>query len=239
MLAMERRNLADIACVQAPAIKICGIMCPEHAISASACGADMIGLVFAESRRQISIETAKGIREALDTMGQRAMLVGVFVNETPQRICEVACEVGLDVVQLSGDESSIEVAECAQRYPVIKALRFSASLAVDETLELCHSYTSLGLGERVRLLVDAYHPSAYGGTGQKSDWAMSAELARHHALILAGGLAAENVAEAMEVVSPAGLDVSSGVERNGMKDLALIEAFIRAVHDSKVIHNFQ
>ncbi len=209
-----------------PAVKICGVMRPEHARLAAECGADMIGVVFARSRRQLSVEAAKDIRKALDNLEKRPLLVGVFVNETPQRIREIAREVGLDVIQLSGDETPSLVAECAQDYPVIKAVRFPSDAALEEALGILDSYVVGGSDGRIRLLVDAHQPGEYGGTGQVADWSLAAQLASQRDIILAGGLNPSNVAEAIRAVPPWGVDVSSGVESGGVKDPGLIEEFI-------------
>src|SRR5215210_4683577 len=107
-----------------PAVKICGIMQPEHARAAASYGANMIGLVFAPSKRRLSVEVAHRIRESLDSVPDRPLAVGIFVNETPERMCDIASQVGLDILQLSGDEDPSQVAECARSFPVIKGLRF-------------------------------------------------------------------------------------------------------------------
>ena len=189
----------------------------------------MVGLVFARSRRQLSIEAARVIREALESIEERPLAVGVFVNETPQRIREIAVEAGLDVAQLSGDESAEDVAECAQYCSVVKALRFPTNVAPEEALPEVNRYTALGLGDRLRILVDTYTPGEYGGTGQVANWSLAAELAAHADVILAGGLKPENVRSALSAVSPWGVDVSSGVEKDGAKDPRLIAAFIEAI----------
>ena len=130
----------------------------------------------------------------------------------------VAREAHLDIVQLSGDESPETVAECAKQINVIKALRFPVGTPHDEALALLDAYTAYNLGNHLRFLVDAYHPREYGGTGQVADWSLAARLAEKHNVILAGGLNAANVLAATQQVSPWGVDVSSGVERNGVKD---------------------
>jgi phosphoribosylanthranilate isomerase len=188
----------------------------------------MIGLVFAESRRQLTIEAACNIVQALRSTGSATLVVGVFVNETQGRLREIVDATGIDVLQLSGDESPDVVGEAAQLAPVIKALRFPAGTGPQEALSVVRAYTAPRLGERLRLLVDAYHPGLYGGTGSHSDWALASTLAEREDLILAGGLTPANVARAMREVAPWGVDVSSGVEREGRKDRHLIEEFINA-----------
>ncbi|HEX9987481.1 MAG TPA: phosphoribosylanthranilate isomerase [Chloroflexia bacterium] len=216
-----------------PRVKVCGIMEPGHARVAAACGADMVGVVFAPSKRQVSIERVSQIRAALDEGLSRPQLVGVFVNEAPEVVCEVARRVGLDVVQLSGDENVDDVAECARSYPVIKALRFEAGTSVGDAMEVADSYAFLG--DRVRLLVDAHLAGEYGGTGQVADWSLAAELAVRHEIMLAGGLNPRNVTYGLAAVMPWGVDVSSGVESAGAKDAGLIRAFVDAARLGLVV----
>lgn len=208
------------------AVKICGLMQPEHAVAAAQSGASMLGLVLAKSRRQVSMEAAQAIRVALDELPRRPQLVGVFVNETTARMLEVAPHVGLDVLQLSGNETPEQVAECVAYYPVLKALRFPMNLGYDETVRAIAPYLLPG----VRILLDTYSVSEYGGTGERGDWSLAQRLARHCPVILAGGLTADNIGEAIRTIAPAGVDVSSGVEQGGVKSSLLIREFIQAAH---------
>lgn len=210
-----------------PYVKICGIREPEHAIVAVENGADMIGMVFAESRRQVSIEAAKRVADAVRSQDRQPMLVGVFVNETPEKMFEIAQAVGLDVLQLSGDEPAQITNECLKRYPVIKAMRFPEGSKRGDVLEILGEYRRATSSD-VRFLIDAHQPGAYGGTGTTADWKLVAQLVKQHRIMLAGGLNPGNVAEAISTVVPWGVDVSSGVERNGVKDPELIQAFIVA-----------
>jgi phosphoribosylanthranilate isomerase len=190
----------------------------------------MVGVVFARSRRQVTVETAVRVREAVDASGCKARLAGVFVNESLERVLTAARLVGLDVVQLSGDESPEYVAMCSQFYPVIKAVRFPVGSCGEEALEVLSRYeraASYG-GERLRFLVDGYRPGQYGGTGSVADWALAAQVAARYEIMLAGGLNSGNVADAVSMVSPWGVDVSSGVESGGVKDPGLIREFLRA-----------
>jgi phosphoribosylanthranilate isomerase len=217
-------------------IKICGITTPEHVLAAAGCGADMIGLVFAPSRRQVTPEVAAHICSVLRRAALPTLAVGVFVNEPAARIIELTRAVGLDMVQLSGDEPPECVAECAAHYPVIKAVRFDADTSTEEALAMAERYASCVYAAvyaaRLRLLVDAHRPGRYGGTGQLADWSLAAYLARRYPVMLAGGLNPANVAGAIRAVGPLGVDVSSGVERQGVKDPALIEEFVRAARSA-------
>lgn len=204
-------------------IKICGVRARDHALTAVDAGADMLGLVFAPSRRQITVEDAASIAEAARFAargrGRAITLIGVFVNETVERIRDIASFCGLDGVQLSGDEPVI-YADALAPLLVIKAVRFDDS--AQERAWLIHDQA------HVQLLVDARVPGNYGGAGVVADWERAAELARWRSLMLAGGLTPENVADAITRVHPWGVDVSSGVESNGVKDHGKIRAFIAA-----------
>jgi phosphoribosylanthranilate isomerase len=210
-----------------PFVKICGIMQPEHALVATEVGADMIGMVFAESRRQVSVETATRIADAVRSAERKPMLAGVFVNEAPEQMMEIAETVGLDVLQLSGDEPTEMAKKCMAHYPVIKAVRFPAGTGRGEVLEMLGEYRRKTSPD-IRFLIDAHQPGAYGGTGTTADWKLVAQLVKQYRIMLAGGLNPANVTEAIETVVPWGVDVSSGVERDGVKDIELIKAFIVA-----------
>ena len=216
-------------------MKICGLMQPQHALVAAECGADMLGMVFAPSRRQISAEAALSIVAALHGSADRPLFVGVFVNESTERMLEIAEQVGLDLLQLSGDESAEQVDECSAYYPTIKAVRFPGSMPTERAMTELEPYTRLDRGDRVRLLLDTYSPGVYGGTGETADWSLAAAIAERLPLILAGGLNPRNVGVAIERVSPWAVDVSSGVEMGGVKDGALIREFISAASYASVV----
>ncbi len=238
------------------AIKICGLRTPEQALAAVSAGADMIGLVFAASRRRINEGQAEQIVAATrgHVAGNQVRIVGLFVNEKPATINKIAGHCGLDYIQLSGDETP-EHGQLLCR-PVIKTIRLTGSAeenawlmpatdqpgydAVHETIskpeqpEPAEGSTSAGQPAKPRFapcpfIVDAQVPGAYGGTGVLADWDAAAALAQKQRFLLAGGLTPDNVSEAVRQVRPWGVDVSSGVETNGVKDETLIEAFIHAV----------
>ncbi|MHB1399489.1 MAG: phosphoribosylanthranilate isomerase [Trichloromonadaceae bacterium] len=202
-------------------VKICGITDVEDALQACACGADALGLVFyPRSPRCVTPEQARAIIQALPPL---VTTVGLFVNEEPQRIRQLADDCGLDVIQVHGDEGP-DACDFAPRRS-IKALRVkdAASLVGHEEFR-----TSA-------LLLDAWVAGAYGGTGESFNWELAAGIACQRPVILAGGLTPENVAAAVNAVRPYGVDVSSGVESApGRKDPAKVAAFIRNAK-SKVV----
>lgn len=202
-----------------PRIKICGITNLEDALHASKCGADALGFVFyAGSPRCIAPDLAQSIIAELPPL---VTTVGLFVNERPDRIRELIAFCGLDAIQLHGDEGPDQC-----HYPpcrVIKAVRLQGQTQAD----------SLAAYPVAALLLDAYHPDKFGGTGGCCDWQQAAAIARRNRVILAGGLNPENVAEAVRQVRPYGIDVSSGVEIGpGKKDPEKVASFIRMAREA-------
>jgi phosphoribosylanthranilate isomerase len=197
-------------------IKICGIRTIEHALAAADAGADAVGLVFyAGSARQVDVATARDIVRALPPF---VTAVGLFVNETIANVRGISREVGLELVQLSGDETPEYAAALA--LPHFKALRVTDANALVESAR--------GFSQVRGILLDAYVPGSYGGTGMTLDWNTLAQLDLGVPLVLAGGLNPGNVGEAIRTVKPWAVDVSSGVEvRRGEKDSDLIRAFVR------------
>lgn len=210
-------------------VKICGLRTAEHALAAAAAGADLLGFVFAPSRRQITPEHAATLATAVRAaQGPPPLLVGLFVNAEPTTVNAVAAQVGLDYVQLSGDEP---VGHADQiELPIIKAIRMDGSASERAWVQRA---TARAPGRAVILLVDAHVPGSYGGTGVVADWARVAELAALVPVLLAGGLTPANVAAAIARVGPYGVDVSSGVETGGVKDPLKIEAFIGAARAAR------
>ncbi|WP_440897845.1 phosphoribosylanthranilate isomerase [Amphibacillus sp. Q70] len=192
-------------------VKICGIRTIEAGLTAASMGADLVGFVFAESKRQVSVAEAVRIRKQLPPQVKG---VGVFVNTPISTVNQIAREVKLDYVQLHGEET---VASClASDFPVIKAL----SIQTEEDLKKVNMF----LPVVDYLLIDG--PIA--GSGQVFDWKLLDSIPHaRKKMILAGGLTPSNVQEAINQVDPIGVDVSSGVETNGVKDNQKIEQFIK------------
>lgn len=207
-------------------IKICGITSVEDALLAAEAGADAIGLNFYErSPRYVTTERAKEICEALPN---GVVKVGVFVNSLPKGIKAIAERVGLNAIQLHGDEGP-EFLTSFGKVPVIKAFRCRESTlnSVRAFLKLCPEAS-----HPVAILLDAHAPGTYGGTGQVLDWPRLREEKVNLSglpLILAGGLTPENVAEGIRVAQPDAVDTASGVETSpGKKDPAKVRDFITA-----------
>lgn len=207
----------------APWIKICGLRDMRLAKAAVSAGAGALGFMFAESRRRVSPEDVTRILDELPA--ERPLAVGVVVNPTANHINTIIRESGIDVIQLSGDESSDLLDEVD--IPVWKALRFEAGTTLDEAIRTIEPWLP-AVRPAAMILLDAAVPGQYGGTGHRADWELAAQLAERYPVILAGGLTPGNVAEAIARVGPIGVDVSSGVEVDGSKDVRLIEDFIVA-----------
>jgi phosphoribosylanthranilate isomerase len=201
-------------------VKICGITNRDDALHAAACGADALGFVFySGSPRYVTPEQVRAIVDELPPFVTR---VGLFVNEMSERMLAIAGACGLDVLQLHGDEPP--QACLLPPYRVVKGVRprSSADLA------------PLSVYPVAALLVDAAVPGQFGGTGQRADWQLAAQLVATHRVILAGGLTPDNVVAAVQAVRPYGVDVSSGVESvPGRKDPEKVAAFIRGAREAR------
>ena len=203
-------------------VKICGITLVEDAVSAVNAGADAIGLVFyAPSPRAVTIVQAQQIVAAMPPF---VSVVGLFVNAKQTEIESVLSKVRLDILQFHGDESA---SDCQQiNLPYYKAIRVKAE---SNLLQYEAEFKSAKA-----LLLDTYSEAAVGGTGQVFDWNLIPNNLTTP-VILAGGLTAENVMQAIQQVRPYAVDVSGGVEATkGIKDVVKIAAFMRGVIDADV-----
>jgi len=212
-------------------VKIEGLRDPATALRIAQMGADAIGMVFAESPRWVSPEQARAI---VDVLPPWVATVGVFVNADATTINRVVERTRIGCVQLHGDEPPQIVAQVSR--PCIKAFRVRDQGWLDEVrrwLDAVTARTNLSA-----VLLDAYNPNARGGTGERFNWELVADargaglLAGIDPIILAGGLDASCVGQAIELVKPWGVDVASGVEKApGVKDLKKVADFIRATHE--------
>ena len=202
-------------------LKICGITRVEDAQHAVAHGATAIGFIcWASSPRYVPADRLAAI---VGTLPASVTTVGVFVNETMAGIQAVVDRTGISVVQLHGEETARDAA--GLRLPVVRSLTLDNSEALAD-----------GWPDDTTFLLDAADPVQRGGTGRTVDWAMAARVAARRRVILAGGLTPSNVAEAVALVRPWGVDVSSGVETSpGVKNPDAVAAFLmnaRAAFDS-------
>jgi phosphoribosylanthranilate isomerase len=211
-------------------IKICGLTDVNDARCAAEAGADLLGFIlFPKSPRFVTAAQAADISQAIrKEFGARApSLVGVFVNETTDRVQRMLDAAHLDLAQLHGDEPPDEVQQLWPR--AFKAIRPQTHRQAVAALA-AYRDTFPQDGSLPQLLLDAYHPQQFGGTGLQADMAVAHSVASDCRLLLAGGLTRETVEGAIRAVRPWGVDVSSGVERSkGIKDHARVRAFVQAV----------
>lgn len=200
-------------------VKICGITTLEAAQAAAECGADLIGFVFAPSRRRIDPAAAADIVAKFPAV-RRA---GVFVNQPLAEVQAITAQCRLDFIQLHGDETADYCR--AMPKPVIRAIRVGADFQL----------AALANGPDCDyVLLDTLVTGQYGGTGVSFDWQkLAQQLVRPgKPFLLAGGLTVENVAQAIHVLNPDGVDVSGGVETAGCKDPDKIRRFIAAARQA-------
>ena len=212
-------------------VKICGLRDPEHAAIAAGAGADLIGFIFAPARRQVAPETARlciaAARKAAE--GRDLFAVGVFVDAPPAEVVRTAREAGLDAAQLHGSEPPASLHQLP--LPVLKALRPLPGVSAAAVMAEMDRFRSSATPP-VGMLIDGYSEGLPGGTGTPADWGRAKEIGSGYPFLLAGGLDPDNVGAAIREVRPAGVDVSSGVEVDGVKDADRIEAFIGAARDA-------
>lgn len=196
-------------------IKICGITSVDDAKAAATAGADAIGLVMAESPRQVNTALARHIAQQLPPF---VTVVAVFVNEEIRTVERLHREIGFHVAQLHGDEDPDYL-----RHLEVPAIK-SFAVRDNSVLEQIEEY------REPAFLLDAYSPTKAGGTGQSFDWQIAVKAKAYGRVILSGGLTPDNVTDALQTVHPWAVDVSSGVESSpGKKDHNRIVEFITKV----------
>jgi phosphoribosylanthranilate isomerase len=212
-------------------VKICGITTEADARAVAAAGADAVGLNFFEkSPRFLAPDNAESVAAAVP---DGIVKVGLFVNAAASQIQETWDWLGLDLIQLHGDEPPEFLRELGNR-PIMRAFR----LGEDGLAPICrYLETCRDLGCLPRLvLIDSFRKGQYGGTGAIADWDTARQYPLepwHPPLVLAGGLTPENVGDAIEVVRPSGVDTASGVESApGKKDAGLVRRFVEAARQA-------
>ncbi|MCX4164093.1 MULTISPECIES: phosphoribosylanthranilate isomerase [Paraburkholderia] len=222
------QNSPSVAVPHRTRIKLCGLSTPANVAHAIDLGADAIGLVFyPPSPRSVSVVQALDMTREIPPF---LSVVGLFVNASPDWITEVTSNVPLTLLQFHGDETPVQCESLASvaGLPWLRALRVAADTQPADLVESALNYSAAS-----GLLLDT-HVEGYGGGGKVFDWSLiPAELARR--AVLSGGLSAQNVSDAIHRVRPYAVDVSSGIEvagARGVKDHALMAAFVRAVRDA-------
>jgi phosphoribosylanthranilate isomerase len=204
-------------------VKICGITNLKDARQAVEAGADFLGFNFyLRSPRYVTPQRARGI---LRRLPKKIVSVGVFVNEREDEMLEIARRVGLDYLQLHGEESPATIAHLARNLPVIKAVRVRNSFRAAELARYKHVSA---------FLLDGFDRRRHGGSGKTFPWNLALRAKRAGHIFLAGGLTPGNVKEAIRSAKPYAVDVCSGVEaRPGKKDPALVANFMRAARPAR------
>jgi phosphoribosylanthranilate isomerase len=205
--------------------KICGLTEIDTAVAAAKAGSDYLGIVLASSRRQVSPAKALEIVNAVHHMPGHPDVAGVFVNSPAAEVNFVAEICRLDWVQLSGEETWEYCLEIER--PIIKAIHISGQSRAVEILEKIQKGYRLLSEDRLICLLDTWSKDARGGTGQTFDRQLAKEISAEFPVFIAGGLTPENVEIMIREVRPWGVDVSSGVETEGKKDMQKIKDFIR------------
>ena len=209
-------------------VKICGLKTYDEALQAVEAGADLLGFNFyPKSPRYLPpgecMRLVVRLQAAMPEREQSLKLVGVFVNASAVDVRAILGDCGLDLAQLSGDESPEYTASLGDK--AFKALRPASAAQLEEAMRVYPRRCGAPAW-----LIDAYRPGEYGGTGQTADWSVARQAAQKVPLLLAGGLLPVSVADAIRQVRPWGVDVASGVEQSpGVKDPHKVTAFIRAV----------
>jgi phosphoribosylanthranilate isomerase len=200
-------------------VKICGITNAADALAAAKAGANLLGFNFyPKSPRYVTEAEAAKIRPLLP---KKVKAVGIFVNAALAEAAALCKSLKLHAAQFHGDETPQEVAEMASSLPVFKAFRVDPDFPLATLDEYPEAYA---------FLFDAAHTGQYGGTGHTTDWDVARRATVGRRIILAGGLNVENVAAAVRIVGPYGIDVASGVESEpGKKDHGRLREFIQEV----------
>ncbi len=199
-------------------IKICGLTNLRDARAAVAAGADWLGFVFfKKSPRYITPEAARRI---IARLPEKIMKVGVFVDEPAARVRAIAGACGLDILQFHGRETAA-YGRRFENYPVMKAVRVKDAASLKKARQWPADY----------LLLDAFCPGAFGGTGKTFDWRLLPWVKKtRKPVFISGGLSADNVGALLRRIAPFGVDVSSGVEKSpGKKDARKMRAFVMTV----------
>ena len=200
-------------------IKFCGIRRLKDVAYCNDLQPDYLGMILSEGfRRTVSLSTAAKLAAARQG---KIKVVGVFVNETPEHIAQVLKQVPLDVIQLHGSETTEIVSGVRWRtgLPIWKAVRVQSS-------EEIAAAQQLGADQ---LILEGHVPGQVGGTGVTADWELIAKAKPHQPFLLAGGLTPDNVAEAAAQVQPDGVDFSSGIETDGVKDYEKMKRIVTII----------
>ncbi|MBT3225938.1 MAG: phosphoribosylanthranilate isomerase [Deltaproteobacteria bacterium] len=204
-------------------VKICGITIKEQALAIAALNVDALGFIlYQKSPRYIK---PNKIRSIINVLPPFVKTVGVFVNESIADLTEIMLQSGLDLAQLSGDESPDYCRQLTENgISWIRSFRIRDPADLDQTALFPANY----------ILLDAWSDKDFGGTGKTFDWHIIDQLPDRYEIILAGGINLENVEKAIKSVQPYGIDVSSGVEESpGVKSIEKVKALLKRIRMSE------
>ena len=213
--------------------KICGVRDVDSALAAAEAGADFLGFNFVHGvRRQLTFEQGRSIisRVAGELGDDRPGLVGLFADQEIDEVNEIIASCGLEYAQLCGSEEPDYWDQV--RANIIKQVRVKPLASEQETVDATLVRVKDVVSRGNIALLDSYKKGFLGGTGHTFDWSIAAQVAQEYDVVLAGGLAPDNVARAIRQVNPWMVDVSTGVETDGVKDPTRIRAFAEAVRSA-------
>ena len=211
-------------------VKICGIKSLDSALAAAKAGAGFLGIVFEpHSKRYLGPDSSKALIDSFKVHWNldRPLWVGVFANQPLEEVNHILNYCNLDVAQLSGQETPGYCENVIR--PVLKVIHINDDAPTETSLRDADRLLTKYKETCDLLMLDTFKQGVLGGTGQQFNWDIGMELSTRHSLMLAGGLNPENVSQAILTMQPWGLDVSSGVETNGEKDVSKIASFISIV----------
>ncbi len=208
-------------------VKICGVTSAEDAVQVAGLGADIVGLVLAPSRRRVDVHQAAEIVRRVKHLPRHPAMAGVFVNEPVQAVNDTAAYCDLDMVQLSGNESwdycrGLEI-------PFIKVIHVAQSGDLEKVVQDVAAGYRMVLRRPYICMLDCKTEGGYGGSGRIFDWDIAEAACARFPLVVAGGLSPANVRQLIRKAGPCGVDVSSGVESAGRKDMVKVRDFVRSV----------
>ena len=214
-------------------VKICGNRTVDDLVAAAEAGADLLGIIFADAWRRVPVDAAQEmVAELRRRIDSPPLIVGVFVDQPLNEVTAISDAVGLDMVQLHGDEGP-DYWEQLQR-PLIVGYRITPGTLLSDAEADLSSTMDYAAAHDSLVLIEPHVRGQLGGAGVGLDLSLAAQLARHHAFLLAGGLDPDNVAQAIRAVHPLGVDVSSGVESDRRKDYRKVGRFI---HEARRVAN--
>lgn len=220
-------------------VKICGLMRKEDIEYVNKYRPEYVGFVFAQSKRMVSVDLVKALT---GSMNDKIKRVGIFVNEDIKKLLKVYNDCELNIIQLHGEEDAEYIEELRRQLKSAMLLNCRCSavdVAIERELEIWKAIrvrNEACLNELKELKADAYVldtyvDGSYGGSGKSFDWSIAKKAGQYGKIVLAGGLKADNVQEAIRIAEPSIVDVSSGVEAQGYKDENKIRNFINAVRN--------